>query len=339
MKVWKITGDSQIKLEDLGPSQVVENCVKVKVLSASLSMSDKIAYEGKFDPKLYPIVPGRCGAGIVSETDPSVKSFKRGNRVYLSSKVACNECFFCKTGRRSECAHLQTYGKDIDGVLSDFAIVPVETMYHLPDRVSDIEAVFIEHVAIAINTINTLKVERGDHFAIVGASALGLILAQVALYYQAVPVVIDNREDRLEMARELGIYYTINSAKEDVEKRVSSLTGGKKATRLAYTLDSSALSYDKVLSIVSNYGKAGFVGSDVELGKIRLDVQEMVEKSITLYGINQTTDNITSAINMLASKDVKVANFITEIPFTAVPEYLTKLKNGEDFIQLVVKGK
>ena len=42
---------------------------------------------------------------------------------------------------------------------------------------------------------------------------------------------------------------------------------------------------------------------------------------------------------MLASKDVKVANFITEIPFTAVPEYLTKLKDGEDFIQIVVKGK
>ncbi len=339
MKVWKITNADAISTEDLGPSQVRENCVKVKMLSASLSVSDKMLYEGNLAGATYPIVPGRCGAGIVSEVDPSVKSFKRGNRVYLSSRVACNECYFCRTGRRSECAHLQTYGKDVDGVLSDFAIVPVETMYNLPDRVGDKEAIFIEHIAIAINTINTLKVGRGDHFAIVGASVLGLILAQVALYYQAVPIVIDNREERLELAREFGIYYTINSTKEDVAKKVFSLTGGKMATRLAYTLDSNALPYSKILSIVSTYGKAGLVGSDVELDKIQVDAKAIVEKSITLYGINQTIDNITSAINMLANNDVKVGNFITQIPFTAVPEYLEKLKNGEEFVQIVVTPK
>lgn len=339
MIVWKIIKDGSIEKQDLGASQVKNNCVKVKLLSASLSASDKMAYNGNLAGVEYPIIPGRCGAGIVSEVDPSVNNFKRGDRVYLSSKVACNECYFCRTGRRSECAHLQTYGKDIDGVLSDFAIIPVETMYSLPDRISYNEAIFIEHVAIAINAINTLKVGKGDHFAIIGASALGLILAQVALYYQAVPMLIDNREERLEMAREFGIYYTINSAKEDVYKKVFSLTGGKMATRLAYTLDANALPYDKMLSVVSAYGKVGLVGSDVELDKIQIDAKAVVEKAITLYGINQTTDNITSAINMLASKDVKVDDFITEIPFSAVPEYLEKLKNGEDFIQLVVVEK
>ena len=339
MKVWKITNAESIEFQDLGPSQVRENCVKVKLLSASLSVSDKMAFEGSLSSIEYPIVPGRCGAGIVSEVDPTVKNFKRGDRVYLSSKVACNECYFCRTGRRSECSHLQTYGKDVDGVLSDFAIVPVETMYSLPDRVSDKEAVFIEHVALAINAINTLKVGKGDHFAIVGSSALGLILAQVALYYQAVPIVIDDREDHLEKARELGIYYTINSSKEDVVKKVFSLTGGKMATRLAYTLDTDAVPYAKMLSIVSSYGKAGLVGSDVELDKIQIDAKALVEKTITLYGINQTTDNITGAINMLAGKDVKVSDFYTEIPFSAVPEYLQKLKDGEEFIQIVVTGQ
>ena len=339
MKVWKITSAGNIITEDLGPSQVQEHCVKVKILSASLSVSDKMVFQGSIPSVSYPIVPGRCGAGMVSEVDPSVKSFKRGDRVYLSSHEACNECYYCKMGRRSECMHLQTYGKDIDGVLSDFSIVPIETMYHLPDRVSDKEAVFIEHIALAINTINTLKVSKGDHFAIIGASALGLILAQVALYYQAVPIVIDNREERLEMARELGIYYSINSLKEDVQKKVFSLTGGKMARRLAYTLDSNALPYSKLLSIVSTYGRAGLVGADVELDKIQIDAKAIVEKSITFYGINRTMDNITSAINMIASKDVKVNDFITEISFSEVPQYLDKLVNGEEFIQLVVTGQ
>jgi threonine dehydrogenase-like Zn-dependent dehydrogenase len=111
------------------------------------------------------------------------------------------------------------------------------------------------------------------------------------------------------------------------------------ATRLAYTLDTDALPYAKMLSIVSSYGKAGLVGSDVELDKIQIDAKALVEKTITLYGINQTTDNITGAINMLAGKDVKVSDFYTEIPFSAVPEYLQKLKDGEEFIQIVVTGQ
>jgi threonine dehydrogenase-like Zn-dependent dehydrogenase len=120
---------------------------------------------------------------------------------------------------------------------------------------------------------------------------------------------------------------------------VFSITGGKMATRLAYTLDSNALPYAKMLSIVSLNGRAGLVGADVELDKIQIDAKAIVEKSITLYGINQTTDHITSAINMLASKDVKVAGLFTDLSFSQVPEYLDRLAKGEEFIQLIVKTK
>lgn len=339
MIVWKIDNAGQIKKEDLGPSQVKENCAKVKMLCASLSVSDQMVYQGKISTLDYPIVPGRYGMGMVSETHESVKAFKRGDRVYLASREACNECYFCKMGRRSECMHLQTAGIDVDGVLSDFVIAPIETMYLLPDRVSDSEAVFIEHTSLAIHTINVLKVGKGDHFAIIGASALGLILAQVALYYQAVPIVIDDREDRLEMAREQGIYYTINSAKEDVQKKMFSITGGKMAKRIAYTLDADALPTSKILSIASTNGRIGFVGSDVELEKMQIDAKSIVEKSATIYGINQTSEHIVTAINMLASKDVKVDNFITKIGFDEVKEYLDKLASGEDFIQIIVTNE
>ena len=41
--------------------------------------------------------------------------------------------------------------------------------------------VFIEHIATAINTLSKLGVEKGEHIVIVGATVVGLILAQVSL--------------------------------------------------------------------------------------------------------------------------------------------------------------
>ncbi len=83
-------------------------------------------------------------------------------------------------------------------------------MYSIPDRLKDEEAVFTEHTAMAINVISKLKIDKGEHLVIVGATSIGIILAQVAMYHQAVPIVVDMRDELLESARRAGVYYTIN---------------------------------------------------------------------------------------------------------------------------------
>ena len=340
MKVWKVTHPGVLQLEDLGPSKVTTNSVKVKMLSASISSTEKLVYNGSLDVDL-PRVLGRQGAGMISEVDPSVTAFKRGDRVYVSSQVACGECYFCKTGKISECSHLLTHGKNTDGVLSDFAIISQDNLYLLPDanRVSNEEAVFIENIALAITTLNTLHISRGDHLAIVGASALGLIIAQIALYYQAVPILIDKRPENLALAEQSDIYYSINSQKEDVTKRIYSITGGKMAKRVIYTLDSEAMSIDKSFELVSKNAQYAFAGTDPDLENITANLKPLFDNSVTLYSINSTSENITAAINMLANKKVDVSNLMTVIPFDSVKDYVDRIANGEDFIQLVVKNE
>lgn len=339
MKVWKVSHEGVINLEDLGPSQVRKDCVKIKMLSTALTSTEKLAYQDKLEGCDLPIVIGRNGAGMVSEVDASVTNFKRGDRVYVSSEVPCGECYFCKSGRSHLCSYTQTYGKDVDGLMSDFAIVNTDSLYLLPDRVGVEEAVFIEKIALAINTINTLNVDRGDHLVILGASVFGLILAQVALYYQAVPILVDNRPERLALAEQRDIYYSINSSKEDVYKRVLAITGGKMASRVAFDLEGKSVQFDSVLSLVAKGGKVAFAGIDAETNKVELDVKQAIDKNASIFGINKTNENISSAINMLANKQVDVTTLMQIIDFEEVKEYVEKLTHSNDFLQIVVKLK
>ena len=339
MKVWKVSHANVINLEDLGPSQVRKDCVKIKMLSTALTSTEKLAYQGKLKDCELPIVIGRNGAGMISEVDESVTNFKRGDRVYVSSEVPCGECYFCKSERSHLCGYTQTYGKDVDGLMSDFAIVNTDSLYLLPDRVSVEEAVFIEKIALAINTINALNVSRGDHLVILGASVFGLILAQVALYYQAVPILVDKRAERLALAEERDIYYCINSAKEDVYRRVVAISGGKMASRVAFDLDGKSVDFNEVLPLVAKGGKIAFAGIDAETEKIEIDAKVALDKNASIFGISKTNENISSAINMLVNKQVNVSTLMQIISFEEVGEYVEKLSKNSDFLQLVVKLK
>ena len=54
------------------------------------------------------------------------------------------------------------FGVKEDGFLSDFSVVAASDVYPIPEWIKDEEAVFIEHIATAINTLSKLGVEKGE---------------------------------------------------------------------------------------------------------------------------------------------------------------------------------
>lgn len=66
---------------------------------------------------------------------------------------------------------------------------------------SDEEALFAEYIAMGDNVFEALDLEKGDYIVILGASTLGLIISQMANYYQFVPILIDLDSDKLALAQ------------------------------------------------------------------------------------------------------------------------------------------
>ena len=337
MKAYRVKGLRSIELDEMEAQPVGENCIKLKNLMCGISSIDVGVFTGRF-PAQFPIIPTRQCVGFVSEVGSAVTGgVQRGNRVVVYPQACCHGCKPCKDARYYACEKQAMFGKGEDGFLSDFSVVSADDVYSIPDRLKDEEAVFTEHTAMAINVISKLKIDKGEHLVIVGATSIGIILAQVAMYHQAVPIVVDMRDELLESARRAGVYYTINSVDEDVSKKVLALTGGHMADACAYLL-SSPMPLRNVFDYTTKRGRIALVGRIAD-DSLTVSLNSIIDKRVDIYSVTDCSKFFPSAINMLANHTVSIDMLPRRIvPFADVPATFEEMASGvNDGIKTLVK--
>lgn len=335
MKGYKVSSAGTLDLVDM-PSVVGESQVKIKVNKAGLSREDVLSLH-KTQTSNF-VISRQC-VGMVVETGSSVSMLERGNRVLISPYIPCNICNECKTGNYGLCQDLKVAGKNTDGYLRDFVISDVNNLFLLPENVSDNQAIFVEHTAKALAIMSKLNVEKGKHIVIVGASIVGLILAQLAIYYQAVPILVDGRQSHLDMANKLGIYYTINYVSAEPYKKVEAITGGTLSENLVL-LGSGNFSLHNSIRFLMTGGNV--VIADVENYKDNDSnaVQAIANNQLSLNGVSNGLKFYMPAINLLANKTVLVSQFVSkEIKFDQVEQNLQYMSNNPyEHIKVIVNN-
>lgn len=338
MKAWRIHSSENVLLEELPSEEIDAECVKIKIKYSSISLSDRLMYEGKMDAENLPLILGRGCVAMVVEVGENVVNFSRGDRVVVDPYISCSVCNSCKENNEIECENLRTYGVDVNGFLRDFAVVHQDDICKIPDRINDTDALFLEHISMAINAINKLELEKGQHLVIAGANVIGIIMAQIALYLQAIPIVLDTRQERLTIAQDLGVYYTINAVDENVKKKIFNLTGGKMAEATAH-VTSSPLNLGKTLEFAKKGGKVVIVGWSGTKEELNASYLPVFKNLLTVYGMSNGAKNLQRSINMLANKTVTVEPLLSAIiDFDKVEENLKEQVDLPDkYIKVAVK--
>lgn len=317
-----------MKLEEMDALPVGENCVKLKNLICGITPADIAVYEGRTEVK-YPVIPLRQCVGFVSEVGGNVTGIARGKRVVTYPQASCHNCKACRDSRFFDCEKPMLFGIREDGFLSDFSVVSADDVYIIPDRIKDEEAVFIEHVATALNAISKLDIDKGDQIVIMGATVEGILLAQVAMYYQAVPIVVDLREDMLVLAQKAGVYFTVNAVNDDVCKKILGLTGGHMADACAYFAD-CGLPVQSACDYTATRGKIAVVGKVSET-ELNIGIKGLLEKNLDMYTVVDCGKNYSSAINLLANRTVTVDLLYDKIvPFADAASAYEQLSSGTD---------
>jgi threonine dehydrogenase-like Zn-dependent dehydrogenase len=341
MKFWKITAPGKIERGEHKELEVPEGFARIKVSRVGLSSTDVNIFAGTQPSAVYPIIPGRHAVGMISEVGENNLGLQRGQKVAVKSMFPCGECFNCKAGKTQDCENTQYMGINLDGLLRDFALVKTENLYELPVHIPDSLTQFTEHIALAIKTLHELGVEKGEHIAITSASILGLILAQVAMYYQAVPIIIDASEERLNLARSLGVSYAINPVLKNPLKEIIGITGGRKCEKVAHILsaDYSFQAFD----LSAHGGSVAVVGWRCNSNEYVLQgsFRSILEKRLRVIGVNSYDKQIPAAINLLANKSVSVEPLISrEVSFDQVPSTFKEMsENIEHYIKVAVSFK
>lgn len=341
MKAWTLKAPGSIELADSESRFVDKDYVKIKLRYSSISAPDLLMYDGRLSFNA-PLILGRQGIGMVTEVGDSEAreeskniKLKRGDMVAIKPFSACGGCMMCTGGKPNECENKLVYGINTDGFLSDFTVVKAEDVYKLPERIDLKSAILLEHIDIAISTINELKLERGEHIVINGASYLGLIIAQLALSSQAVPIIVDYDKERLALAQKY-VYYVLDYSEVDVRKKILNITGGRMSETIVH-MPQSGLPFGQALSLAGNNGRVAIAGWENTADMNGINVAPILNRQLVVKGINGSCNNFPAAINMLVNHTVDVE--FDKLPVVGFNEVASIFSAHGDYNQKFIYSK
>lgn len=129
-----------------------------------------------------------------------------GKRVVGEINVACWECPMCRMGYPRHCERIRTMGmRAWPGCFADYAVLPRENLHLVPESVGDLDAVFIEPLAAAVEVLEQVHIRRSDRVVVLGDGKLGLLVAQVVHASGHQVTLVGRHEEKLAIAREAGI--------------------------------------------------------------------------------------------------------------------------------------
>ncbi len=318
MKVWQLAYPHNLQHVSAPDLKRSPDKVKVKVTKALVSELDVAVYSGAVKVKA-PFIPGRFAVGQVTEANED-SFIRKAERVYLADVT------------EDECAPDGLYiaGETTDGFYRDFVLAGVDNVYPLPSSVSDEAAFLIDAIAMAEHVIDEMHVEVGQHVLVLGGGLYGNILCQILIYHRAVPILADNNAERLSRAKKSGIYYTFPND-DTLKDNILSVTGGKLADAAVYLAFANRCEPSVLFPLVK---RGAYVSFCSLTGKsLPVNLEYAMKNNVTVKGITESREFVSTAINLLAQKAVNFTEFTFK---SAREEELPRIL--EEYSQIYASG-
>ncbi|WP_287933221.1 zinc-dependent alcohol dehydrogenase family protein [Arthrobacter sp.] len=263
---------------------------------------------------------GHEGVGTVVETGSAVHGLAVGDRVLISCIKSCGHCANCRSGLYSHCLGEEgqsgigwVFGHLIDGTQAEYVRVPYadNSLYKLPDGVSDAEAVMLSDILPTGFEIGVLAggVSPGDVVAVIGTGPVGLAaIATAGLCGAGTIVAIDRDANRLEQARGFGATDTVDSSDPGWKDKVLALTDGA-GVDVAIEAVGLPETFSMAVSLARPGGHIANVG--VHGASVTLPLQELWIQNISITMGLVNTNTTPMLLKLVAGHKIPAAKFAT----------------------------
>jgi L-iditol 2-dehydrogenase len=218
MKQAVMTAPGKIELRQVEKPVLKDHEVLMQTKRIGVCGSDIHVFHGLHPYTSYPVVQGHEVAGIVADVGKGVSGITVGDKITFTPQVTCGECYPCQHGLYHLCEKLKVMGFQTGGAAQEFFVLPEWNVFKLPDDMPLDYAAMIEPVSVAVHAVGRGGGASGKKVLVLGAGTIGNLVAQVARASDAKAVMITDIKDyKLEKAKECGIDYVVNTAREDLK--------------------------------------------------------------------------------------------------------------------------
>ena len=283
--------------------------VLVKVNSVGVCHSDLHLWEGGYDlgdgqfmkvtdrGVKYPVTPGHEIVGTVEDIGNNVSGITKGDQVLVFPWIGCGECPACKVKNENLCDAPKSMGVFQDGGYSDYALIPSFKYLAKLDGVDPDAATSLACSGLtAYTAIKKANQNSPEFLVIVGAGGLGLMGVQIAKAITKAKIIcVDLDDQKLDIAKEMGAHYTINSKDSETSQKIMSICNDKGADSVVDFVNAPPtvkLGF-AILRKRGNLVLVGLFGGSLELSLVTIPL-----KSLTIQGAY--TGNYDDMVELLA---------------------------------------
>lgn len=312
MKAAVLTEPYKIVVQEVEKPAPQAGEVLVKIRKAGICGSEIHAFKGMHPKRKPPVILGHELVGVIEALGPDVQDFQVGERVTVEPQVPCLRCEDCVVEDFNLCKNKRILGtKKWPGSFEEYITAPTMVLYRIPEQVSDLSAVMIEPLSVAVHSVRKSGTFSGKTALIIGAGTIGLLALQVGKEYGFERIIVtDILDHSLQLAKKLGADLTLNPQRENVVEEALKFTGGHGADVVLMTAGNQRL-MDDALASVANKGLilpiTHFPGDDVSIKTSVHRYKEVVIAGTVMY----TRKDILEAIRLLAEGFFDVEQIIT----------------------------
>ena len=235
------------------------------------------------------------------------------SRPECSAKIGCGDCPACKVANENLCDAPKSMGVFQDGGYSDYALIPNFKYLAKLDGVDPDAATSLACSGLtAYTAIKKANQNSPEFLVIVGAGGLGLMGVQIAKSITDAKIICADLDDeKLNIAKQMGADFVINSKDPQSAEKIMSLCNDKGADSVVDFVNNppTAKLDFTILRKRGNLVLVGLFGGSFELSLVTIPL-----KSITIQGAY--TGNYTDMVELLTLARKGILNPIISKRYT-----------------------
>jgi propanol-preferring alcohol dehydrogenase len=314
--------------------------VLVRVQSAGVCHSDIHLWDGGYEGPAgqfmkttdrgvkYPLTPGHEIAGVVESIGEDVEGFAKNEKVLVFPWIGEGLCPACRVGEENLCDKPRSLGVYNDGGYAEYVLIPnYKYLARLNELDTDVSAPLSCSALTAYGAIKNAHLKPNDNVVIVGTGGLGLMGIQLAKAISGAKIIsLDVNDNKLQVAKQSGADFIVNSSKEDTVKAIMELTDNLGADAIIDFVNASK-TVETDMQLLRRRGRVVLVG--LFGGALQLNLVSMPTRAYKLIG--SYTGSMTDMIELisLTHRGIIKPMISNRFKLNQATEALTMLKEGK----------
>ena len=270
-----------MQIVDVPEQEMKAGDVMIRLQYVGFCGSDLNTYLGRNPMVKLPVIPGHEVGAVIEAVGSEVpEGLKPGMVVTVNPYTNCGKCASCRNARPNACQHNETLGVQRNGSMRERLVLPWEKVIPA-GLLTPRECALVEPMSVGFHAVSRAHVTDSDVVLVIGCGMVGMGAVVRSALRGATVIAADIDDEKLQLAREMGASYTLNTKTDDVNARLLEMTSGFGPDVVIEAVGSTP-TYQMAVDVVAFTGRVVCIG--YAKSEVSFQTKYFVQKELDIRG-------------------------------------------------------